>query len=184
MTDFKKIFRAGISSATIAGCVALGVAVFSDTYAGGVGVVSTSQAATKQNFSARGGQCTVIRNGNGSVRGLAIEQGSGQSICVCPTRKAYEDYLRRNPEASLLNCVIENTQNKITNFNQPSTGPGPGPDGPGPGPGGPGPGDGTLAKGNNGWGQEKNGKGNDGTNNGSDNGNAAQAGTKSASTDR
>src|SRR4051794_40816373 len=41
----------------------------------------------------------------------------------------------------------------------------------------------SAEKGNNGWGQEKHG-GSDGTNNGSDNGNAEQASTKTASTER
>jgi hypothetical protein len=126
MTDFKRIFQAGVSSVTIAGCVALGVAVFSDSYAD-VSVVSASQAATKkQNFSGGfGGQCVFRRSTNGTVKGLAIENKSASSVCICPSQQAYAVYLRRNPDAAGLRCIIENDQ-----VNQANLGgaPGDGPD--------------------------------------------------------
>jgi len=117
MAESRRLLSAIIGSATIVGAAILGVAVLSETYTGGMNVVGTSLAASKSNFTALGGQCKVSGL-NGNVKGLAIEQGTGQN-CICPSRKAYESLLRNYPEASLLNCSLKTDQ--ITNFNQPSS---------------------------------------------------------------
>jgi hypothetical protein len=162
MAESRRFLRAAFSSMVIVGCAALGVAVMSDTYAG-------------NNFSgAFRGQCKIVNGANGLVKGLAIEKGAAKGLCVCPSQASYQNYRRRYPGEASENCIIQNPQNRITNFNQPSTGPGtatgPGPGtatGPGPGtatgpgPGtatGPGPGSATGPQAchpcNNGWGRD------------------------------
>jgi hypothetical protein len=145
MAGSRRFLRAAFGSTAIVGCVALGVAVMSDTYAG-------------NNFSgAFGGQCKIVNGTNGRVKGLAIGQGSAKGLCVCPSQASYQNYRRRYPGEESENCIIQNPQNKITNFNRPPAGqPGGEPGGGEPGGGEPGggePGGGQPGGGEPGGGQ-------------------------------
>ena len=162
MANSIKLIRAAFGSVAIIGSAVLGVSVMTDTFA-------ASKAIYKTNFNKQ--QCKVVSS-DSSTKGLAVV-GSTQNACYCISKDGRR--ILRPPTAAAAAEVCN--PEKTVNFNQlsPLVGEPPPENGVTP-PG--------TTPGNNGWGQEKHGKPADGTNPGSDDGNATQAGSKTASTNR